>query len=97
VGTAEAQAYADHVPFRHHGLDLDPDVRELFVQAREGPLHPFRTTSDSGRFGVKLVLLGEQFVGQIQVFPVYHLIEDAPLDCLVLCGSHRTSSSLESW
>jgi hypothetical protein len=59
VGTAEGQAYGDHVPFRHRGLDLDPDVGELFVQAREGPLHPLGTATDSGRFGVKLVLFGE--------------------------------------
>jgi hypothetical protein len=96
VGTAEGQAYGDRVPFRHHGLDLDPDVGEPFVQAREGALHPFGTATDSGRLGVKLVLFGEQLVSQIQFLPVYHLVDDAPLDGLVLRGSHRTSSSLET-
>jgi hypothetical protein len=75
VGTAEGQAYGDHVPFGHHGLDLDPDVGELFVQAREGTLHTFGSASDLGYVGAKLVLFGEQFVRQIQVPPIYHLVD----------------------
>jgi hypothetical protein len=83
-------------PFGHHGLDLDPDVGELFVQAREGTLHTFGSASDLGYVGAKLVLFGEQFVRQIQVLPIYHLVDDAPLGNLVLLGSHRRSSSLET-
>ena len=96
MGTAEGHAYGNHVPFCNHGLDSNLDVRELIVQAREGPLHPFGTASYSGHFRVKLVLFGVQFVGQIQVLLIYHLVEDALQSGLVLRGSHRTSSSLET-
>jgi hypothetical protein len=61
---------------------------ELLVQAGEGALHPLGAAGDPGRFGVELVLLGEQLVGQVQVFAVYYLLDDAPLGCLVLLYGH---------
>jgi hypothetical protein len=36
LGTAEVRRYCDHIAFRHHGLELDPEP-ETFVQARERP------------------------------------------------------------
>jgi hypothetical protein len=84
----ERQAHGDHVPFHHDGLDVDPHVGELLLQAREGALHPLGTATDAGRLRVKLVVVGVQLVGQIQPLPIDHLFEDAAHDGLVLLGAH---------
>ena len=97
VGSAEGHADGDHVAFRHDGLDLGVDVGELLVKAGECLLHSLRPAPDPG-VRVEFVLCGVQLVGQIQALPIDDLVEDAPQDGLVVCGSHGLSSLLDgSW
>ena len=58
-------------------------------------LHPFGAASPDSGVGVKLVFCGEQLVGQIQALLIDDLVEDAPLDGLVVRGSHSMPSLLK--
>ena len=88
IGTAEGQANGDHVPVRDHRLDRHSDVGELFVQAREGPLHSLATVTDAWRFGVKLMLCREELVGRVQLLLVDHMLHDSAHGVRVLGGFH---------
>jgi hypothetical protein len=82
----EALAAAAHDPGTHQYPSNRgrPELRQAFARFY------------ARRFGVELVLVGEQLFGYAQVLAVDQLIDDAPLDSFVLRGSHRTSSSLEA-